>query len=167
VEDLPEYLDTPTSFICSYRKPHLIMAGACLGLSLIALYFPVSHYATYHTFGAVNEGTILDGLGYIAPMFLVFGVGFLLTAVWFLLSALNQSISVFHGTICWRGILGKIRVNCRYEEAVAFSLRLSWHKGSYSCEMETTRGPIRWDSNISSAETLLKIAKRLAQQHDL
>lgn len=166
LDELPDYSYTPTSFVCSYRKPHAVMAIVCASLAALALFFPVSHFLTYHTLKAVNDGTTLDGLGYMNPLFVICGTLFLLWSVWFLLSSLNQSVSIFHGTICWRGILGRIRVNCRTEEVVAFSLRLSWHKGSYSCEMSTTRGPIRWDSNISSAEALLKLAKRLAQQHD-
>ena len=142
------------------------MAVSCLVLAGFALNFPIRHWLQYHTFAPVKDPVIIDGLGYMSPLFLGFGFIFLLWAFWFSMSARNQSISIFHGTISWRGATGKMRINCRYEEVVTLSFRQSWHKHTYSCEVGTTRGPIRWDSNISSADQLLRLAKTLAKQHE-
>lgn len=151
---------TVDSFICTYRGPHLRMAITCLGFSLLLLSIPLRQYALYRSLKATYlPGQTWDALGGLSPLFLALGILFVLWSVFYFYSSRNQTISFVNGWIVWRGATGKIRLRCRYNELIALSLRQSWHKGAYYCEVETAQGPMRWDSSISSAARLLSVAR--------
>src|SRR5436305_1497611 len=80
------------SFICTYRKPHLIMSLIMLGLSGLALSFPIQHWVAYKTLSAVLFDDHWDATGSLSPLFIFCGGLFLFTAVWYFLSSRNQTI---------------------------------------------------------------------------
>jgi hypothetical protein len=168
LDEVEAHAFVPEAFICTYRRPHLFTSLGCLAIAVLALYFPVRHYFLFHTLGPATDSILqFDTMAYATPAFMAFGLMFLAWAVWFFLSSRNQSISLFHGVITWTGVTGRKRLQCAYAEVLTLSLRQSWHKNTYSCEVGTAKGPIRWDSSISSASSLLALAKRLARQNDL
>lgn len=165
-EELEESLPY-NSFICNYKRPHFVMGFITLGFTLVALSIVFWHLRTMHSLWAVNNGILWDVNGYLSPVFLFFGLMFLAWTIFYFMSSRNQMITIVNRTISWRNFLGKVKVQAHFAEVQALSLRQSWFRDAYTCEVKTFRGTIRWDSSVSSAAALLALTKKLARQQDL
>jgi len=122
---------------------------------------------------AVGPHSQPDSEGYnrwaLPALGLLLAAAFGLRSAWLAMSMLRERIICKDGRIVWRDWTGRERLNISSDEVsqggMTWSIgRAAWGGSQIPYRVETSRGPIRWSSDIEYCEVLCLYMRGLSKQ---